>query len=55
MTPSDFYRPLDLQSQQIRLLRILPLIEFEAPLHCSISVASLRADPSPIYQALSYV
>lgn len=55
MTPSGFYRPLDAQSQQIRLLRILPSTEFEAPLHCSISVASLRADPPPIYQALSYV
>lgn len=55
MAPSGFYRPLDPQSQQIRLLRILPSTEFDAPLHCSITVASLEADPPPIYQALSYV
>ena len=55
MAPSGFYRPLDSQSQQIRLLRILPSTEFDAPLHCSIAIASLEADPPPVYQALSYV
>ena len=55
MKPSKIYRPLDPQSQQIRLLRIFPSSELEAPIHCSIFKADLKDDPPPIYRALSYV
>lgn len=55
MTLSRLYQPLDSQRQEIRLLRILPSTELEAPVHCSIFTASLRDDPPPTYQALSYV
>ena len=55
MTLSKLYRPLDPQSQQIRLLRIFPSSELKAPIHCSIFTAGLRDDPPPIYRALSYV
>ena len=55
MTPSELYRPLDPQSQQIRLLRLFPSTQLDAPIHCSIFKAGLRDDPPPIYRALSYV
>ena len=54
MTPAGLYRLLDPQSQQIRLLRIFPSSEFEAPIHCSIFIAGLTDDPPSIYRALSY-
>lgn len=54
MKPSQIYRPLDPQSQQIRLLRIFPSSELEAPIYCSIFEADLKDDPPPIYRALSY-
>lgn len=55
MALSELYQPLNPQRQEIRLLRILPSTELKAPVHCSIFTASLRDDPPPIYQALSYV
>ena len=54
MKPSKVYRPLDPQSRQIRLLRISPSSELEAPIHCSLFTADLNDDPPPIYRALSY-
>ena len=54
MTPAGLYRPLDPRSQQIRLLRIFPSSELEAPIHCSIFIVGLTDDPPPIYRALSY-
>ena len=54
MKPSKIYRPLDPQSRQIRLLRISPSSDLEAPIHCSLFKADLNDDPPPIYRALSY-
>lgn len=55
MKPSKVYRPLDPQSRQIRLLRIFPSSQLEAPIHCSLFKADLNDNPPPIYRALSYV
>jgi hypothetical protein len=55
MVLASVYQPLDQQKQEIRLLRISPSTEIQSPIHCSISLVSLKDDPPPSYQALLYM
>lgn len=48
------YTPLDPSRKEIRLLRVAPSVDHDAPISCQIVVAGLQ-NPLPQYAALSYV
>jgi len=48
-----FYRPLDRESREFRLLCLAPSKDYTAPIQCKIFHSSL--DETPKYEALSYV
>ncbi|XXG99817.1 hypothetical protein Hte_006158 [Hypoxylon texense] len=52
--PYSFYRPLDPSREEIRLIRILPALNNDDTIECSLETASLLT-PGLEYAALSYV
>jgi len=49
---ATIHRPLDAARKEIRLLKINPSFDKDAPIHCELNVASLEDKPS--FSALSY-
>jgi hypothetical protein len=51
----DLYQDLDTGRHEIRLLRVSPCFDFNAPVESELFKASLRDELQPDYHALSYV
>lgn len=52
---SSFYQPLSVSDESIRLLTLAPAALSSSPLRCHISHISLQEEPTPKFEALSYV
>ncbi|KAF4627343.1 hypothetical protein G7Y89_g10815 [Cudoniella acicularis] len=48
------YRPLDEAQRQIRVLHILPALDFKAPIRATLCIISLSDKELPFFNALSY-
>lgn len=48
------YTPLDINTQEIRLLILQPAVENE-PIECSLQHVSIESEPRPMYETTSYV
>lgn len=48
------YEPIDSSNEQIRIIHLLPG-EFDDPISIELVPVSLSSDPTPQYDALSYV
>lgn len=49
-----YYRPLDIDNQEIRLLVVQPAAEFQDPIQCSLRHISLQKKPLPLFETISY-